>query len=126
MDNQPASTPPPTPEQLAAEHQVNPHQLDQLRRSNKKKLVWGLICLIGPSVLLVVSLTAYAVINFMVNTNASAPAGDSLSADTNPIAVITNVMLFIVGSITVLTWLPGIIIGIILLASRKPVPSANL
>ncbi len=126
MDNQPTSTPPPTPEQLAAQHHTSPSQLDQIRRSNKNKLRWGLICLIGPSVLLVVSITAYAVINFMVNTNTPAPAGDSLSADSNPIAVMTNVVLFIVGSITVLTWLPGIIIGIILLASRKPVPSANL
>lgn len=82
------------------------------KRTNKLKLVWGLICLIGPSALFIASLLLYAGVNLLLG---SAGSGQST------VSVIVNVSLYIVGLLAVLTWLPGIVIGIILLATRKKV-----
>lgn len=91
--------------------QTNETSSESIRRSNKKKLVWGLICLLGPTLLLVVALTAYALLNF-VFANFS-------SSDVPATSSVSNIILFLVGAITFLTWLPGIIVGIILLTKRQ-------
>ncbi|MBC7512116.1 hypothetical protein H7142_00430 [Candidatus Saccharibacteria bacterium] len=119
-----------------------PETSETVKKANKRKLIWGLICLIGPTALIVISLLLYAVINFIIATSAPEvaecpPAGvDSIAMGAcasegkdqalfekpSPVSTISNVVLFLVGAISVLTWLPGIIVGIILLATRKPVP----
>ena len=79
--------------------------------SKKKdgKLIAGLWLLIAPTALLIVTFLLYAIINFVF-----------FSVGGNDIArVILNVLLYIAGVIGVLTWLPGIIVGIVLLATRK-------
>ena len=45
---------------------------------------------------------------------------DSASGASSPNAIV-NILLFLIGGLAVLTWLPGIIVGIILLATRKSV-----
>lgn len=92
---------------------MQPNQLpatQDVARSNKNKLVWGLICLIGPSALLILSILLYAIFNSML--------GDISSGDMSH--KIMNIFLYLVGVISVMTWLPGLIIGIILLATRRP------
>ena len=83
-------------------------------QSNKIKTKWALICLIAPTALFVGSIILYAVVNFLL-------AG-SPDADTSPVKTIVNVLLFLVGAVTVATWLPGIIVGVVLLVTRKPLP----
>ncbi len=121
---------------------VTPQPVDSesIRKSNKQKLVWGLICLLGPTALLVVSLLLYAIINFIfaatspvVPANCPPSGADSImmgacatenidqtgaTGAQGPLKVILNVTLFLVGAVATLTWLPGIIGGIILLATR--------
>jgi uncharacterized membrane protein len=113
-------------------------------KSNKRKLIWGLVSLIGPTALLIGAILLYALINFfyaaaepavvtgpgvdcMNNPYAGVCApqseNESVFADQGPVRTIINVILFLVGALVVITWLPGIIVGIILLASRKPVPA---
>lgn len=76
-------------------------------RTNKLKLIWGLIFLLAPSALFVLALILAAVSNLVFGTS-------------NPSArVLVNVIVFLMGALVVLTWLPGIIAGIILLATRK-------
>lgn len=87
-----------------------PEQIEVIRRKNKQKLVWGLVCLLGPTALLIATILLYAIVNLMVS---------GISDGTGSPAI--NVLLFLVGTITIVTWLPGIIIGIILLATRQKV-----
>lgn len=75
--------------------------------NNTRKIV-ALWLLIGPTALMIVSLILYAVINF-------ATAGSSNPAFSS----VVNVILFLVGAISTLTWLPGVIIGIVLLTTQK-------
>lgn len=88
-------------------------------KANKQKLIWGLVCLIGPTALLIVAFLLYAVINFITAATAPAPTGDELFAEPSPAHAIGNIILFLAGAISVITWLPGIIGGIILLSTRK-------
>lgn len=93
---------------------VTPQDAAAIQKSNKQKLTWGLVCLIGPTVLLIGSLLLYAIINFIFS--------GSPTDETGPLKTIINVILFLIGVVVTLTWLPGVIVGIILLATRKSVP----
>ena len=90
----------------------------------------ALILLISPTVLFVLTFLGFALVNLFLgqgipdqdpalNPNPSSP----LIA---PIVVsVLNTLFFIGGVISVLTWVPGIVIGIILLATKKPTPPAQ-
>src|SRR6478752_5607220 len=101
----PSSTPQFTPAKSApAASQPTP------ARRDKRQLVWGLICLIGPTALIVVSILAFALANF-IGSMATGPEAFNTSP---PLAAkLINVILFIAGALSVITWLPGVIIGII-------------
>jgi hypothetical protein len=76
--------------------------------SNNTRKIAALWLLIGPTALIVVSIVLYAIVNF-ATAGSPSPAFSS----------IVNVILFLVGAISTLTWLPGIIIGIVLLTTQK-------
>ncbi len=92
-----------------------PEQAAAIRRSNKLKLVWGLICLIAPTALIIISILVYAITGFVFSSITS--ASDPSYAPSPNQAV--NILLFLISAFAALTWLPGIIVGIILLATRK-------
>ena len=96
----------------SAPPQMNP-------KKSKKQLTWALICLLGPTVLIVLSLLIYAVANFFVSAGSTPTADGDLFGEPPLFKTIANVILFVVGGIATLTWLPGIIVGIVLLATRK-------
>lgn len=75
---------------------------------SRKKIIWGIVCLVGPIGLIIASLLLYAIVNFITGDS-----GDSV------IRTIMNVFLFIVGAFSVMSIVPGFIIGIILLATAK-------
>lgn len=102
------------------EQQIQPVQPVSSAPKSKKQLVWALVCLIGPTALIVISILAYAIVNFISgSTVETSPSGEELFGETSPVKVIFNVILFVLGALSVATWLPGIIVGIILLAKRK-------
>jgi hypothetical protein len=75
--------------------------------------------LIAPTVLIIVAFLLFAVINFVFNPTTQLPADGEAFAPT-PIGItIVNILLFVMGSVSVLTWLPALIIGIVLLATTK-------
>lgn len=90
-------------------------QLDAHKR--RKLLVWGLICLIVPSAALIVAVLTAAIAN-LVFGNGTVPGSDP-SAPVNPAQLVVNVLVFFVGITALLTWLPGVILGIILLVKRR-------
>lgn len=74
--------------------------------TNARRTKVALWLLIGPSALFVGTIILYVVTNLIF-------------PDASAIKVIVNIILYLAGVVTILTWLPGIIIGIILLATRK-------
>lgn len=109
MQEQPITPQPNTP--------LAPTTINEEQRKNKLKLIWGLICLIGPSALFLVAILLYAVTSFVTSSVTPADSSDLLSNTSNNTVI--NIILFLFGAISVATWLPGIIVGIVLLATRK-------
>jgi hypothetical protein len=117
---------------------MNQTAATELERTNRRKLVWGIVCLVGPTALIIIALTAYAVGNFVFGTMATPDTGECVVNSVNSCAsdaqlfessnrgnTIMNVILFLVGTVSIITWLPGIVVGIILIATRKSAPHAN-
>jgi hypothetical protein len=86
-------------------------------RNNRKILALWL--LIGPTALIISSILLYAVVNFILGATAPTPTSGELIGPSSPVQTILNVILFLAGMLSVITWLPGIIAGIILLATSK-------
>jgi hypothetical protein len=80
-----------------------------------KKLAFAL--LFGPTILLILSFLLYAVVNLI--TSPSQPVSNSeLFSEPSLVTTVSNILLFVLGTIGILSWLPGIIIGIILLNKK--------
>lgn len=92
-----------------------PGELPQTPKKSHKVL--GLILLLGPTAFIILSILLYAVINFIFSSTAQ-PSADSLYSNSSPVQAILNIFLFLAGAVGTLLWLPGIIIGIILLAKK--------
>lgn len=84
------------------------------RKNHKKLALW---LMIGPSALFVVTIVLYALSNFIFS--ASQPVDGELYGDTPILKTILNILFFLSGIVTIITWLPGLIIGIILLAKQS-------
>lgn len=103
-----SSTPTPVETPLST-----PTQEQSPKKSHKKL---ALMLLIGPSALLLLTFVLYAISNFI--TNSTAPNSGELFTQPSLLTSIINIFLFFIGTISVLAWLPGIIIGIILLNKK--------
>jgi len=76
--------------------------------------------LIGPSALLVMAFLGYALLNLIAGSAVEPSATqDELFGQEPTWKPFVNILLFLAGLVTILTWLPGIIVGIILLSTRK-------
>jgi uncharacterized membrane protein len=76
-----------------------------------KRTTGALWLILGPLALLIVTFFLYALMNLITGT----PIDNTLET----LQVILNIVLFIVGLVSILTLVPGIIIGIILLVTKK-------
>jgi hypothetical protein len=81
-------------------------QTAQLNKKSPRK-AFGLWLVIGPTALMIVALLLYVIINFFFGGSGTI------------LRTIFNVLLFLIGLIVVISWLPGMIVGIILLATDK-------
>lgn len=99
---------------------MQPNLSDEARasRNSKLKLIWGLILLIGPTLLLIVTVLLYALINFIVSGSVMGTENGVISPPSMAERIV-KIVLFIIGAVVFLTWLPGIIAGIILLVTRN-------
>jgi len=112
MDSPQTDQPAFVPTQPAA-----PTPTTEVVKSNRKRTIAALWLMIGPTALIVISIIAYAVVNFL--TLQAAPETDAMFGEQPVGMTIMNIILFLVGAISVITWLPGLIIGIVLLATKK-------
>lgn|GEM_PF-1582009 len=97
---------------------------EQPKPKSKKQFVWGIICLLAPTVLIIIVIVGYAVANFLASKMSTVgPLGTGPLAELAVIEpswkVPVNVGLFTLGALAVAAWLPSLIGGIILLTYRK-------
>lgn len=96
---------------------VQPSQTSAPARMQPRKKV-ALWLLIAPTSLLIVTFALFAFVNFF--STLLAPITADTEIMTQPVALtITNVVLFLFGAIASIAWLPGLIAGIILLATEE-------
>jgi hypothetical protein len=92
-------------------------------KNRSKRTVLALWLMIGPTTLIIVTFILFALLNWVFGATIPAPtsAEGELFAESSTPLIITlgNVLLFLAGAISVITFLPGLIIGIVLLATRK-------
>ena len=94
-----------------------PVPAQQRKITGRTKLALWLM--IGPTALLVVSFIGYAIINWIFMSAPAAADSTALFTAESPAKVILNILFFLTGAISVVTGLPGLIIGIVLLATPK-------
>jgi hypothetical protein len=105
--NQPQT--PITPQQTTFQPAVQ-----EMPRKSHKKLALSL--LIAPTALFILSL----ILGIVAAQIGSAPAQDGdLFGEASPAKQILNIIALLSAGVSFLTWLPGLIIGIILLAKKK-------
>jgi len=84
-----------------------------------KRTKGALWALIAPTSLFIVTFILFAIINWIFNPTMW-PTADTEALTPTPIGfTIANIILFLAGTISVITWLPGIITGIVLLSTKK-------
>jgi fatty acid desaturase len=82
-----------------------------------KRTITALWLLIAPTALWIFIFIAFAISNFILGEfNTGINSGDSVAQSV--VILVMNVRIFILGVIAFISWLPGIIIGIVLLATK--------
>lgn len=114
---QPPATPPvpPATSQPPVVPQAPTPTIVEAPKKSHKKL--ALLLIIGPTALFILAMVLYAISNFAFSS--SQPTDGDLYGDVSPIKTILNIFLFLSSAVSILTWLPGLIIGIVLLAKQS-------
>lgn len=88
-----------------------------------KRTLLALWLMIGPTGLWIVTFLGYAISNLVFSSavNTGINNGADLFGSGGIAIVIVNIILFLTGTAAFISWLPGLIIGIVLL-STKPTP----
>ena len=86
-------------------------------RKNNTLKIWAIVLLVGPTALWVLAFAFFAIGNYAFGSLDMQSSGEF--RNTGPVQVFFNVTGFLMGALAFLTWLPGLIIGIILLATGK-------
>lgn len=87
-------------------------------RKNTRRTV-ALWLLIGPTALIIGTLILYAVIGYLLTVGAPLQPNGLSYHDPSIFSVGANIFLFIAAIVGITTWLPGLIIGTILLVTKK-------
>jgi len=119
MDNADQPGQPQTPSQPESHtQQSTPDQLAAIHTSNVRKTRWGLILLIGPTAFIIIATLFYASANFIFNRISS--SSNFLIVGALPMGLVLDKIHSVTSAFATLTWFPGIIVGIVLLVTRKP------
>ncbi len=95
----------------------------QTKLSKRTKVALWLM--IGPTALIIVSLMAHAIINIVMGVvppdqDPSQNPNLFISSETTVASMILSALFSLIGVVSFLAWLPGLITGIVLLATKKP------
>ena len=96
------------------------HEDDKEQKKGKKL---ALFLILGPSLGMVGAILLYAIINFIISSfsggDVSGAQSSDLYGDNNIFKTIANVLLFLLGAISVASFFPCLVVGIILLSRRN-------
>lgn len=104
---------PVAPQPPVAPQSPAPSVVEAPRKSHKKLALW---LIIGPSALFIVAIGLSILSNLIFN---STSADGELFGDASPLKSIFNIFFFLSMLVSFITWLPGLIIGIVLLAKQS-------
>lgn len=96
-----------------------PHPAEPYRKKVSGRTQLALWLILGPTVLVALVFIAFAIINLIFNPTFWMTPDTEDFAATPLIITILNVALFMLGSAGIVAWLPGIIIGAVLLSKRQ-------
>lgn len=113
-------------------------RLGVMSKKAKKSLKLPIFLIIGPALGLVLSIFIYAIVNFIFSGVTAEPTSTSdmslsdgtsiaqgvdgsadLYGDSSMVRTISNVLLFLLGSVSVLAFVPCLVFGIIILNRRR-------
>lgn len=84
-----------------------------------KRTLGAIWLLIGPTILIIFAIFGFAILNWIFNPTFW-PHADGAPFAPTPIGIsIMNILFFFSGLVGTLTWLPGLVVGIVLLATKK-------
>jgi hypothetical protein len=75
--------------------------------------------MIGPTALLALVFIGFAVVNLIAVSTSSAPAASDLFGTQPAWTSIVNAVLWLLAVLSFIAWLPGLIVGIVLIATKK-------
>lgn len=109
-----------------------------MSKQQKRSLKLPILLIIGPALGVILSIFIYAVVNFIFSGVTAEPTSTSevslsdganiatgadgsadLYGDSSMVRTISNVLLFLLGSISVLAFVPCLVVGIIMLNKRR-------
>lgn len=97
-----------------------PVDLDADRHKNQQRLLWGVVCIVGPGLLFVAVIFIYSLLNLATVSNTPvSPTETDLFTQASPGRTAANLILYLVGTLTAIAFIPGAIIGVILLSKRR-------
>ncbi|MEI6228414.1 MAG: FKBP-type peptidyl-prolyl cis-trans isomerase [Candidatus Saccharibacteria bacterium] len=100
-----------------------PTQITTIKKSNvtaKTSLRLPIWLMVAPTGGIFLSILIYAIVNFIMAASSSDQANT-----TNVLTMMVNILLFLVGTLSVLAFVPCMIIGIVILSKRLSVKSAD-
>lgn len=103
-------------QQYTPSPQYQPPQQASTPASNKKRTMLAIILLVGPTILFILTILISSIGHLLLS---EATSSGSLFAEPSTGMKIVNVVTFVTAALSFLSWLPGMIIGIILLATKK-------
>lgn len=86
-------------------------------KSDTKLTVLAYALLLGPTILWAIAFFIFAVGNYMLGSLDMNAGGEF--RNTGPIQIFFNITGFLIAGLAFLTWLPGIIIGAVMLATQR-------
>ena len=93
-------------------------QSQQRKMTGRTKTALWLM--ISPTALMIITFLGYALVNLaFANTVASTVTDSALFGEQSVVQTVANVLFFLVTALAFLAWLPGLIVGIVLLATPK-------
>jgi hypothetical protein len=93
--------------------QATPQPVQPAKKSNRTKLALWLM--IGPTALFIVTFMLFIIVSIV---SALLVSGSTSFGTTSAIQSAANILLYLAGGISIIAWLPAMITGIVLLATR--------
>lgn len=91
----------------------------ELQKQRSHRTTLALWLMIGPTALLMLAFIARLAVNFFLSDALITETEGRLFGEPTAVSIATNIILWLANIIGFIAWLPGLIVGIVLLATKK-------